>query len=106
MFVILAMGLGGALFAFPMLALANTSDQESSSQAEEVKRFRAFLDEDWKRAMVDQPETATWLGFPGQNRRWSDKFAARHRAPKETSSREYLNLEDGSQGGASRCGET
>jgi uncharacterized protein (DUF885 family) len=72
MFVILAMGLGGALFAFPMLALANTSDQESSSQAEEVKRFRAFLDEDWKRAMVDQPETATWLGFPGQNRRWSD----------------------------------
>jgi len=71
--VILAMGLSGGLFAVPMLALANASDGDSSAQAEEVKKFRAFLDEDWKRAMVDQPEAATWLGFPGQNRRWRDK---------------------------------
>ena len=70
--VILAMGLSGGLFAVPMLALANASDGDSSAQAEEVKKFRAFLDEDWKRAMVDQPEAATWLGFPGQNRRWRD----------------------------------
>jgi uncharacterized protein (DUF885 family) len=70
--VILAMGLGAALFGFPMLALSNASDGESSAQAQEVKKFRAFLDEDWKRTMVEQPEAATWLGFPGQNRRWSD----------------------------------
>ena len=70
--VILAMGLGAAMFGFPMLALSNASDGESSAQAQEVKKFRAFLDEDWKRTMVDQPEAATWLGFPGQNRRWSD----------------------------------
>ena len=73
MLVILAMGLSGGLFAVPMLALANASDGDSSAQAQEVKKFRAFLDEDWKRAMVDQPETATRLGFPGQNRRWRDK---------------------------------
>jgi len=71
--VILAMGLSGGLFAVPMLALANASDGDSSAQAQEVKKFRAFLDEDWKRAMVDQPEAATRLGFPGQNRRWRDK---------------------------------
>ncbi len=71
--VILAMGLSGGLFAVPMLGLANASDGDSSAQAQEVKKFRAFLDEDWKRAMVDQPEAATWLGFPGQNRRWRDK---------------------------------
>ncbi len=71
--VILAMGLSGGLFAVPMLALANASDGDSSAQAEEVKKFRAFLDEDWKRAMVDQPEAATRLGFPGENRRWRDK---------------------------------
>ena len=71
--VILAMGLSGGLFAVPMLALANAGDGDSSAQAEEVKKFRAFLDEDWKRAMVDQPEAATRLGFPGQNRRWRDK---------------------------------
>jgi uncharacterized protein (DUF885 family) len=70
--LILSAGLGSALFAFPMLALATVGDGESSAQAEEVKKFRAFLDEDWKRAMVDQPEAATWLGFPGQNRRWRD----------------------------------
>jgi len=71
--VILAMGLSGGLFAVPMLALANASDGDSSAQAQEVKKFRAFLDEDWKRAMVDQPEAATRLGFPGENRRWRDK---------------------------------
>jgi uncharacterized protein (DUF885 family) len=70
--VILAMGLGGVLFTVPMPTLANASDGDSSAQAEEVKKFRGFLDEDWKRAMVDQPEAATWLGFPGQNRRWND----------------------------------
>jgi len=70
--VILAMGLGGAMLTFPMWALANGNGREGRAQTEEVKKFRAFLDEDWKRAMVDRPEAATWLGFPGQNRRWSD----------------------------------
>ena len=73
--VILAMGLGGAMLTFPMWALANGNGREGRAQTEEVKKFRAFLDEDWKRAMVDQPEAATWLGFPGQNRRWSDNSA-------------------------------
>jgi uncharacterized protein (DUF885 family) len=71
-FVLLAIGLGGALSIAPYLALANDRAGGNREPAEEVKKFRAFLDEDWKRAMVDQPEGATWLGFPGQNRRWSD----------------------------------
>jgi len=70
--VVLTIGLGGALTMAPVLAVANESAGDKSAQAEEVKKFRTFLDEDWKRAMVDQPEGATWLGFPGQNRRWSD----------------------------------
>ena len=70
--VLLTIGLSGALTIAPVLALANDSAGDKSAQSEEVKKFRAFLDEDWKRAMVDQPEGATWLGFPGQNRRWSD----------------------------------
>ena len=70
--VILAMGLGAAMFGFPMLALSNASDGESSAQAQEAKKFRALIDEDWKLTMVDQRVAATWLGFPGQNRRWSD----------------------------------
>jgi uncharacterized protein (DUF885 family) len=70
--VLLTIGLGGALSIAPYLALANDRAGDNPAQAEEVKKFRTFLDEDWKRAMVDQPEGATWLGFPGQNRRWSD----------------------------------
>jgi len=70
--VLLTIGLGGALSIAPVLALANDGAGDNRFQAEEVKKFRAFLDEDWKRALVDQPEAATWLGFPGQNRRWRD----------------------------------
>jgi len=70
--VLLTIGLGGALSIAPVLALANDGAGDNRVQAEEVKKFRAFLDEDWKRALVDQPEAATWLGFPGQNRRWRD----------------------------------
>ena len=70
--VMLAMGLGGTLFVTPLLVLANNSAGESGGGAEEVKKFRSFLDEDWKRAMVDSPEAATYTGFPGQNRRWRD----------------------------------
>lgn len=71
-FMLLAIGLSGALSIAPNLALANERAGDKSVQAEEVKKFRAFLDEDWKRGLVDQPEAATWLGFPGQNRRWTD----------------------------------
>src|SRR5712664_2108117 len=57
--VLLIIGLSGALTIAPVLARANDSAGDKSAQAEEVKKFRAFLDEDWKRAMVDQPEGAT-----------------------------------------------
>ena len=44
----------------------------SSAEAEATRAFRAFLDDDWKKWMVEYPEMATATGFPGQNRRWSD----------------------------------
>jgi uncharacterized protein (DUF885 family) len=34
--------------------------------------FRAMLDEDWKYWMTQYPETATAVGYPGQNARWTD----------------------------------
>ena len=34
--------------------------------------FRAQLDEDWKYWMAQYPETATAVGYPGQNARWTD----------------------------------
>jgi len=39
---------------------------------------------DWERTMVESPETATALGYPGQNARWSDQsFAAIRRRRAE-----------------------
>src|SRR5260370_28269586 len=62
---------GSALFVMPLLAFAQTS----SSPAEATRKFRAYLDEDWKQWMQEYPETASSVGFPGQNRRWSDDSA-------------------------------
>jgi uncharacterized protein (DUF885 family) len=64
----LAFFVGTALFAAALPAFAQTS----SNAEEETRKFRAYLDEDWKRWMQEYPETATFAGFPGQNRRWRD----------------------------------
>src|ERR1700686_1969141 len=34
--------------------------------------LRAQLDDDWKYWMSEYPEPATSIGYPGQNRRWTD----------------------------------
>ena len=64
----LAFSASSALFVLPLLAFA----QASPNAPEATRIFRAYLDEDWKRWMQEYPETATAVGFPGQNRRWSD----------------------------------
>jgi hypothetical protein len=58
----------------PVLALSQSS-AGGLTQSQETHKFRAFLDEDWKRWMQDYPEFATVVGFPGQNRRWTDDSA-------------------------------
>ena len=61
----------------PLIALGQISQSSAGTQSdEEVRKFRAFLADDWKRWMQDYPEWATWVGFPGQNRRWTDKSPA------------------------------
>ena len=76
MFLMLAVGFGGFLLVLPMLALAQSTMNESAGQAEVARKFRAYLDEDWKRWMEEYPEAATSVGYPGQNRRWSDDSPA------------------------------
>jgi uncharacterized protein (DUF885 family) len=66
--LMLAFSAGSALFVMPLLAFA----QAGSGPAEASRKFREYLDEDWKRWMHEYPEAATSNGFPGQNRRWSD----------------------------------
>jgi uncharacterized protein (DUF885 family) len=61
------------LLLLPRLVVAQSG---AADQTEAAQRFRAFLAEDWKRWMQDYPEMATAVGFPGQNRRWTDESPA------------------------------
>ena len=69
----LAISVGSAFFVMPMLALAQSNSSAKESHAEAARKFRAYLDEDWKRWLVEYPGLATAVGFPGQNRRWTDE---------------------------------
>jgi uncharacterized protein (DUF885 family) len=61
----------------PFFLLAQSG---SAGQSEAARRFRTFLDEDWQRWMRDYPEMATSVGYPGQNRRWTDESSAGYEA--------------------------
>ncbi|MGA2810534.1 MAG: DUF885 domain-containing protein [Candidatus Acidiferrum sp.] len=69
---------GWALCVAPGLALAQKSEGLAARQ-----RFREYLDADWKRWMREYPELATGVGFPGQNRRWTDDSPAGIAARKQ-----------------------
>ena len=71
MLVLTVLSLSGGLLIVPMLALAQTKSG-AAAQDEARRSFRAYLTEDWKRWMSENPESATAVGFPGQNRRWTD----------------------------------
>lgn len=75
------------LFVFSPLCLVAQS-APSASQAEAKKNFRAYLEADWKRWMEEYPELATGVGYPGQNRKWTDDspegIAARERHLRES----------------------
>jgi uncharacterized protein (DUF885 family) len=71
MLTLALLGLGSSMFFLPLLAVAqNYSDSPAQSSA--AREFRAYLDADWKRWMQLYPELATGVGYPGQNRRWTD----------------------------------
>lgn len=72
---LLAMLVFGAVsvpLMMPMLMIAQSESGPSGSQSKAVREFRAYLEKDWKHWMEQYPETATSVGFPGQNRRWTD----------------------------------
>ena len=48
----------------------------ADAQTEETRKFRAYLEADWKRWMQEYPEVATQVGYPGQNDRWTDDSPA------------------------------
>jgi uncharacterized protein (DUF885 family) len=68
----LVMGFGGAWLLLPMAVLGQASSTDTPGQAEAARKFRSYLEADWKRWMEEYPEIATLVGYPGQNTRWVD----------------------------------
>ena len=84
MFAMAAMTLVGVLLILPMMVVARGSSegtdaadaQTPQTQTEEARKFRAYLDADWKRWMEEYPDIATQVGYPGQSNRWTDDSPA------------------------------
>jgi uncharacterized protein (DUF885 family) len=88
MLTLIVLNLGSGLLCMPMMLLAQGAPNqeravESSTHNDATRKFRAYLEEDWKRWMEEYPEFATGTGFPGQNRRWSDDSPAGIEARKK-----------------------
>ena len=77
MLAMAAMGLGSALLIVPMMILSGAkAGSAADAQTEETRKFRAYLEADWKRWMQEYPDVATQVGYPGQNDRWTDDSPA------------------------------
>ncbi|HTC67599.1 MAG TPA: DUF885 domain-containing protein [Candidatus Acidoferrum sp.] len=88
MLTMVALSIGSGLLAMPVVLLAQGAAKEKNSvetrsDNEASRKFRVYLQEDWKRWMVQYPELATAAGFPGQNRRWTDDSPAGIEARKK-----------------------
>ena len=87
MLIVVALSIGGGLLAMPLVLLAqgaaNEKNTETRTGDEASRKFHPYLEEDWKRWMVEYPEVSTAAGFPGQNRRWSDDSPAGIEARKK-----------------------
>jgi uncharacterized protein (DUF885 family) len=62
------LAIAGFLLPLPVSAKA----QAKGDQMQAAREFRAYLDADWKRWMELYPEFATAVGYPGENRHWTD----------------------------------
>ena len=88
----------------PMMGFGQGRGTPAASPDSPAQKFRGYLESDWKRWMEEYPETATHVGYPGQDRRWTDDSAAgieqrkRHLAESlaslETMTRAELSAEE------------
>jgi uncharacterized protein (DUF885 family) len=63
--------------AFALPAAQDTYESDcarlSSQTGKDVERLNAFFQLDWQHTMIESPEFATDVGYPGQNDRWTDQ---------------------------------
>ena len=76
MLAMLSAGLGSAMLLLPMVVFGQAAAGPTAAQADTARKFRSYLDADWKRWMEEYPDVATSVGYPGQNNRWIDDSPA------------------------------
>jgi uncharacterized protein (DUF885 family) len=80
MMAMAAMTLSSAALILPMVVFGHGNPERAiaaaDASAEEARKFRAYLEADWKRWMEEYPDVATQVGYPGQNNRWIDDSPA------------------------------
>ena len=74
--LVFALGFSSAALLVPLLAFTQAKEPQPSGQDAAAQKFRAYLDDDWKRWLDDDPEMATSTGFLGYDRRWTDDSPA------------------------------
>lgn len=66
----------------PWISLLHAKGEQTESE-----RLAAFIDAHWHYQMTEFPDWATWVGYPGQDDRWTDysleAIHARHRVDAE-----------------------
>jgi uncharacterized protein (DUF885 family) len=74
LYLIATLGVGTALLLAPLMTLGQGAANTDIAGA--GRKFREYLQADWKRWMEEYPENATQVGFPGQDARWTDDSPA------------------------------
>jgi uncharacterized protein (DUF885 family) len=69
---VLMFAAGSGMFFLALPASAQSGPGQGPSQTEAARIFRTYLEQDWKRWMEDYPVMASFIGYPGLNRPWSD----------------------------------
>jgi uncharacterized protein (DUF885 family) len=72
LFAVVVFCFASGLYFIPVLVMAQSGASQMGGQTDAARTFRAYLEQDWKRWMNDYPVMASFIGYPGQNRRWSD----------------------------------
>ena len=80
------------------------SISESKGSASETQRLQALFELDWAYTMSVSPETATYVGFPGHETRWTDNSPAAIAERKRLAARPLAVLATIDRGQLSACG--
>ena len=70
------LAIAAAVLVCPVVTLGQVSSSREGTKSEVAVELRGFLEQDWKMWMEEYPEMATAVGYPGQNRRWTDDSPA------------------------------